>query len=158
MFMQVHHHKARVAYDEHLREFFRSWLSGGNFPMAPTERQPLTDNEVTAGVARDGLDQASDGFFHANAILSRRHFWQLFVTREYSTDEPTRTQAIDELESGHGTATARMPTLLPIRITTSPYSCTVHSAFDVHEVLTWMKSRREFGIERYDLYGGQRYG
>ena len=100
VFMQVYFHKARVACDEHLREFLRSWLAGGNFPIALTGHQRLTDNEVTAEIARDGLDQVSDGFFHANATRSRLHFLQLFVGREYSTDESTRIQAIDELESG----------------------------------------------------------
>ena len=99
MFMQVYYHRARVAYDQHLGAFLRTWLPEGQFPTELSEHQQLTDNEVSTAIARAASEQDSNGYIHANAIMRRDHFRQLFLAREYDTDPKHRIVAINELEA-----------------------------------------------------------
>ena len=52
MFMQVYHHRVRVAYDFHLQQFLQEWLPCGRFSTDTDEHQQLTDNEVFSEISR----------------------------------------------------------------------------------------------------------
>ena len=96
MFMQVYYHRVRVAYDHHLACFLEGWLPGGTYSIDLNEHLKLTDNEVTAGSSLHAADAASVSHQHANAIMNRHHFKQLYVARDYFDSE--KSEAIDELE------------------------------------------------------------
>lgn len=87
MFVQVYHHRVRVAYDFHLKQFLQAWLPDGRFSTDVGTHQQLTDNEVLADLARASRDPSSPGREAADRIVSRTHFRHLYTpTREDKTN------------------------------------------------------------------------
>ena len=83
MFVQVYHHRVRVAYDFHLKQFLQAWLSDGRFSTDADAHRKLTDNEVLAELARASRDPLSPGREAADRIMNRNHFRHLYTpTRE----------------------------------------------------------------------------
>ncbi len=83
MFTQVYHHRVRVAYDFHLKQFLQAWLPDGHFSTDVGTHQQLTDNEVLAELARASKDPSSPGREAADRIVYRTHLRHLYTpTRE----------------------------------------------------------------------------
>ena len=83
MFTQVYHHRVRVAYDFHLKQFLQAWLPDGRFSTDVGTHQQLTDNEVLAELARASKDPSSPGREAADRIVNRTHLRHLYTpTRE----------------------------------------------------------------------------
>ena len=70
MFSQVYLHPVRRAYDLHLKDFLREWLTGGVFQTASQEFLELTDIEVLAAIRQ----KAKKGSDPAERIFNRQHF------------------------------------------------------------------------------------
>jgi len=79
MFVQVYHHRVRVAYDFHLKQFLQTWLPEGHFSTDLSSHQELTDNEVLAALLADSRDVSSPRYEIADRIVNRKHFRQLYV-------------------------------------------------------------------------------
>ena len=79
MFIQIYHHRVRVAYDFHLKQFLQAWLQEGRFSTDLVSHQKLTDNEVLAAILDASGDSSSLGHEAAKRIMNRKHFRQLFV-------------------------------------------------------------------------------
>lgn len=83
MFTQVYHHRVRVAYDFHLKQFLQAWLSGNGFSTDADAHQKLTDNEVLVELTRASRDSSSPCHEAADRIVNRKHFRRLYTpTRE----------------------------------------------------------------------------
>ncbi len=83
MFVQVYHHRVRVAYDFHLKQFLQAWLTNGRFSTDLHSHQQLTDNEVLTELARASGGPSSPGHEAADRIVNRTHFRYLYTpTRE----------------------------------------------------------------------------
>ena len=104
MFVQVYHHRVRVAYDFHLKQFLQAWLSDGRFSTDENMHQKLTDNEVLAAILSGSRDPSSLGFEAADRIVSRKHFRHLYTpTLEDKTDYGDPLEAVFEaVASRHG--------------------------------------------------------
>ena len=79
MFTQVYHHRVRVAYDFHLKQFLQAWLSDSGFSTDAHAHQQLTDNEVLVELARAPRDPSSPGREAADRIVNRKHFRRLYT-------------------------------------------------------------------------------
>ena len=79
MFVQVYHHRVRVAYDFHLKQFLQAWLPEGRFSTDLASHQKLTDDEVLAAILDSSRDSSSLGHEAAGRIVNRKHFRQLYV-------------------------------------------------------------------------------
>lgn len=76
MFSQVYHHPVRLAYNEHLKDFLKLWLTdaGGVFPINVDGHLATDDNDVLVAIkeaAKDPNDPAHDP---ARRIVFRDHF------------------------------------------------------------------------------------
>lgn len=80
MFMQVYHHRVRIAYDLHLEEFLREWLPGGRFPVDVGKLQRLTDNGVLQGISDAAANPSAPSHIHAARITNRNHFRPVYTT------------------------------------------------------------------------------
>ena len=79
MFMQVYYHHVRVAYDLHLTEFLKKWLSGGQFPQEWDVLQVLTDNQVLSAIANAAQDESTPGHDAARRIVNRKHYRRAYT-------------------------------------------------------------------------------
>jgi len=88
MFTQVYFHKTRVAYDIHLRETMKTLLPGGRFPKPSgadlREFMKWDDWRVL------GLIGKGKGGEHAERILKRDHYREIYYTPEACTDKDLR--------------------------------------------------------------------
>ena len=89
MFMQVYHHRVRIAYDIHLGEFLEEWLEVGQFSTSENGTARLTDNDVLTAIQKAAETPSARGHVHAKRIHGRNHFRRLYeVTpsdiREYA--------------------------------------------------------------------------
>ena len=75
MFDQVYFHQVRRAYDIHLKDFLRGWLSDGRFTTDADAFLGLTDIEVLAGMRQE----AKNGSEHAQRIIDRKHFRAVYA-------------------------------------------------------------------------------
>lgn len=80
MFMQVYHHRVRMAYDLHLEEFLSAWLPSGQFPVEELDLQRLTDNEVLHEISQAAINSSAPGHIHAARIANRNHFRPVYIT------------------------------------------------------------------------------
>ena len=74
MFAQVYYHSARLAYNEHLKDFLAAWLPGGRFPIDIEGHLSRADSEVLAAVLVAAANPAADGHDPARRIAQREHF------------------------------------------------------------------------------------
>lgn len=93
MFVQVYHHRVRVAYDFHLKQFLQAWLPEGHFSTDLSSHQKLTDNEVLAALLTDSRDASSPRFEVADRIVNRKHFRQLYIPTRL--DKETNEEPLD---------------------------------------------------------------
>ena len=83
MFKQVYLHPVRMAYDLHLQQFLRVWLSEGHFPTDANRHQKTNDDEVLSDMARASTDPSSPRHQAADRIVRRKHFRAVYTpTRE----------------------------------------------------------------------------
>ncbi|MBI4322278.1 MAG: HD domain-containing protein [Chloroflexi bacterium] len=78
MFQQLYLHPVRRIYDIHLKDFLGKWLDGGRFSVQIDDHLKMTDNEVTAALARAASDPTHPGHVHADRIVGRKHFKLLY--------------------------------------------------------------------------------
>lgn len=74
MFTQLYYHDVRRIYDLHLKDFLKSWLPGGAFPITVSEHLNLTDNQVSTALADAARDSTLLGHDAARRIARREHF------------------------------------------------------------------------------------
>lgn len=74
MYTQLYYHPVRRIYDLHLRDFLRSWLTGGYFPTAIEDHLKITDNDVSAALLAAARDANCSGNESARRIISRDHY------------------------------------------------------------------------------------
>ncbi len=79
MYCQVYFHPIRRIYDIHLKDFLEGWLADGKFPTDVDGHLSLTDNEVWSGILAAYRDQNASGHQHANRIIDRRHYRELYA-------------------------------------------------------------------------------
>lgn len=79
MFVQVYHHRVRVAYDFHLKQFLQAWLPQSGFSINLATHQELTDDEVLAAMAAASRDSSYAGHEAADRIVTRKHFRHLYT-------------------------------------------------------------------------------
>ncbi|AKB43528.1 HD domain-containing protein [Methanosarcina vacuolata] len=74
MYTQLYLHPVRRIYDIHLREFLKTWLQNGVFPIEIEKHLQMTDNEVFVELFKATRDQNHRGHEHAERIVNRNHF------------------------------------------------------------------------------------
>ncbi len=79
MFMQVYHHRIRIAYDFHLKEFLSAWLENGSFSTDIKGHQSTSDNEVLSAISHAAGCPAANGYEHADRIVNRKHFRPVYI-------------------------------------------------------------------------------
>ena len=87
MFMQVYHHRVRIAYDFHLKQFLQEWAPGHRLSANLEEHQHLTDNEVLAHISRAARDPSAPGHSPASRISGRKHFKPVYVQTRQDKEE-----------------------------------------------------------------------
>jgi HD superfamily phosphohydrolase len=90
MFSQVYFHPVRVVYDQHLIDFLRSWLPGGQFPGTLDEYLECTDDEVLVAIAEAKKADSELGVF-ARRISERGHFRVLY--QQHPADQRVSLQS-----------------------------------------------------------------
>ncbi|MHC1756220.1 MAG: HD domain-containing protein [Methanosarcina sp.] len=78
MYTQLYFHPIRRIYDIHLKDFLKTWLQTGNFPIDVKTHLQKTDNEVFVGLFEAARDQSHPGHEHAKRIVNRDHFRLLY--------------------------------------------------------------------------------
>ena len=74
MYTQLYFHPVRRIYDIHLKDFLKSWLPAGVFPIVVEDHLKMTDNEVTASIFQLSENPGSEGREFARCITNRGHF------------------------------------------------------------------------------------
>ena len=74
MFAQVYYHSARLAYNEHLKDFLATWLPGGKFPTDIQGHLAVSDSQVLAAIRTAANDTTAAGHDPARRISQREHF------------------------------------------------------------------------------------
>lgn len=74
MFAQVYYHPARLAYNEHLKDFLAAWLPSGRFPTDIEGHLSRADSEVLVAIMQAAADPAKPGHDPARRIVKREHF------------------------------------------------------------------------------------
>ena len=87
MFMQVYHHRVRIAYDFHLKQFLQDWASGYRLSVNLKDHQELTDSEVLANISRTARDPSTPGHSPASRIICRKHFKPVYVQTRQDKEE-----------------------------------------------------------------------
>lgn len=78
MYTQLYFHHVRRIYDIHLKEFLKSWLPEGGFPVTVDKHLEYTDNEVTAGFLSASRDTSALGHIPARRLVQREHLRLLY--------------------------------------------------------------------------------
>ncbi len=78
MYSQLYFHPIRRAYDIHLKDFLKDWLSGGQFPTDANRHLEVTDNEVTSALLHASRTPAAPGHDAARRLMCRDHFRLLY--------------------------------------------------------------------------------
>lgn len=73
MFGQVYHHPTRLAYNEHLKQFLKTWLNG-TFPVDVDGHLSRDDTDVLVAIKQAAADRQAPGHEPARRIVSRDHF------------------------------------------------------------------------------------
>ena len=102
MFVQVYHHRVRVAYDFHLKQFLQAWLPDSRFSTDAASHQGLADNEVLAAIVAASRDSSSLGHEAADRIVNRKHFRHL-----YTSNRGDKERYEDSLEAVFKAATGQ---------------------------------------------------
>ena len=74
MFAQVYYHAARLAYNEHLKDFLTAWLPGGRFSTDIDAHLAVSDSAVLAAIHAAAADPLAEGHDPARRIVHREHF------------------------------------------------------------------------------------
>ncbi|MCE9554601.1 MAG: HD domain-containing protein [Planctomycetes bacterium] len=74
MYSQLYFHAIRRIYNVHLIDFLRLWLHGGKFDTSAEAHLAMTDNEVSAAIARAARSPADPAHDPARRIAHRDHF------------------------------------------------------------------------------------
>lgn len=74
MFAQVYYHAARLAYNEHLKDFLAAWLPGGKFGSDIVGHLSVADSEVIVAIRAAAADASAPGHGPARRIVLREHF------------------------------------------------------------------------------------
>ena len=97
MFTQLYLHPVRRIYDIHLKDFIRSWLGEGYLPTDVEGLLQLTDNEITAELARVSREAKHPGHESAKRIINHKHFKLLYKRNpEDASRNPDASKAIFE--------------------------------------------------------------
>jgi len=78
MYTQLYFHHVRRIYDIHLKEFLKSWLPEGSFPISIEKHLGITDNEVTAGFLAASRNVSLAGHIPARRLVQRDHLRLLY--------------------------------------------------------------------------------
>lgn len=78
MYGQLYFHPVRRIYDIHLKDFLKSWLNDGYFPVSIEEHLAITDNEVTTELLKACRETNHPGHKSARRIVKRDHFRLLY--------------------------------------------------------------------------------
>jgi uncharacterized protein len=92
MFAQVYYHPARVAYNEHLKDFLAAWLPEGHFPTDIDGHLSRADSEVLVAIRAAAAERGAPGHDPARRIVKREHFRIAYSRRP--DDIGLATQAI----------------------------------------------------------------
>jgi hypothetical protein len=60
MFAQMYYHAARLAYNEHLKDFLSAWLPKGHFPTDIEGHLSRADSEVLVAIRQAATNPAAD--------------------------------------------------------------------------------------------------
>jgi hypothetical protein len=74
MFAQVYYHSARLAYNEHLKDFLAAWLPSGRFPTDIDGHLSRADSEVSVAMRHAATAPEAPGHDAARRIAHREHF------------------------------------------------------------------------------------
>jgi HD superfamily phosphohydrolase len=78
MYSQVYFHPIRRVYDIHLKDFLKSDLASGGFPIDLESHLRITDNEVNGRIYQAARDPNSKGHDAATRIVKHKHFKTLY--------------------------------------------------------------------------------
>ena len=76
MFSQIYHHKTRIIFDHHLREFMGQWIRREEKTVESL--LDSTDNEVFVALEKARRDKQDPGHAAARCLLDRQHFRLLY--------------------------------------------------------------------------------
>ena len=105
MFSQVYHHSTRLAYNEHLKDFLRAWLSNGVFPTDVAGHLALEDTDVLLAITQAAADPGRAGHDPARRIATRDHFKVAYEKRaapkdrEKNDEHPLRGDTASDVEA-----------------------------------------------------------
>lgn len=93
MFAQVYYHAARLAYNEHLKDFLSAWLPMGHFPTDIEGHLSLADSEVLVAIRQVAANPAANGHDPARRIVNREHFRIAYSRRPDDVGSATKAIA-----------------------------------------------------------------
>jgi len=78
MYSQVYFHPVRRIYDIHLKDFLKSWLPEGRFPVVVEELKKYADNDVISAIWKAFTDSKAPGHDAARRIVRRQHYRKIY--------------------------------------------------------------------------------
>ncbi len=78
MYKQVYMHPIRRVYDIHLKDFLKSWLTGGTFSTELPVHLALTDSEILSAIGAASRWDKSPHHAFARRIQFREHFRRFY--------------------------------------------------------------------------------
>ena len=104
MFMQVYHHRVRIAYDFHLKQFLQEQSPNRRLSTALEEHQQLTDNQVLAEISKAARDSSAPGHTPASRIVTRKHFKPVYTQTRQDKErhEDPLTAVFNERVAAYG--------------------------------------------------------
>lgn len=100
MFAQVYYHAARLAYNEHLKDFLTAWLPEGRFPTDIDGHLARADSEILIAIRAAAADAGAAGHDPARRIVKREHFRIAYSRRP--DDVGARTLASEAIAAAAG--------------------------------------------------------
>ena len=103
MYSEVYFHRVRLAYNQHLQDFLKSWLPNGVFRLDVNKHLKMTDSEVLAAIREAAGASEKSGHESAKRIFFRNHYKRLYSL----IPEDRRYGKFDALERLRTEAAAR---------------------------------------------------
>ncbi len=104
MFMQVYHHRVRIAYDFHLKQFLQERALNRRLSTDLEEHQQLTDNQVLTEISKAARDSSAPGHTPASRIVKRKHFKPVYTQTRQDKErhEDPLTAVFNECVAAYG--------------------------------------------------------
>jgi len=93
MFLQLYLHHVRIAYDIHLSDFMKAWLT--TYPTVVDDHLKTTDNEVLVAISAAARDLNANGHDAAERIVERKHFRKVYERN--AADQKVNPESVERI-------------------------------------------------------------